>query len=177
MNKSSKLYTVIVFFIAFSLLGILVFLNTREYTKKEETTTTTTTTKRIIDIIYDKMAQVLIDGEYIDIPIKTYMNTLYKIEYDVEKYDIVNNSNGDFYIKSKENNENYLCIQILTYDDYQTAINKPTEPVTDQEEITKVTYETFEGTDTYLKVITNINDNYSEMMPRFNYMLSTLSKP
>ena len=176
MNKASRTYTIIVFFVAFCLLGLLVFLNTKDYSKKE-ITTTTTTTKQTVDLIYDKTEEVLIDGEYKTIPIKTYMNSLYKIEYDVQKFDIVNISNGDFYIKSKENGENYLCIQTLTYEEYQEAINKQSEPVTNQEEITKVSYVNFEGTDTYLKVITNINDDHSEIMPRFNYMLSTLSKP
>ena len=182
MDKNGKTYTIIVFIKAICLLGCLVFLNTRDFSKQENNTTTTvTTTKQIIDLIYDKTENILIDGEYVEIPIKTYINSLFKIEYDVQTFNIINTSNGDLYIKGKDNDENYLCIQTLTYDDYQAGLNKETETTADNNgvELTKVSYINFEGTETYLKVIINIaNANeYDKLMPRFNYMLSTLVKP
>lgn len=174
-NKTNLIYTIVVIVLSVSLLTGLVFLNVKPSKKKENTTKPVQTTKPVKNLIYDKEAEIIVNGEYVTIPLKTYVNNSYSIDYDITSFNLVNVSNGDVYLKDNENPENYLYIKVLDLEEYNRVTSMDNNENNNPDLVEKTMF--YKGDRYYITITvkyTNDDNTFNRLNPRINYMLTTL---
>lgn len=161
MRKSiSYLFMIITIVVCLS-VGLIMFnLNS----KKELSENKTTTTKKIEDFENVRKDKILIDDNYEEIMLKTYIAYgIFKIDVDVSNFEMVKMSNDTYYLKYLNDENIYMKFEIIDEYEYNQEI------VFEGEDITLL-----HGDNIYLKVSKFISDDEKNISTRMSYMLSTI---
>lgn len=162
MKKNISYVLMIVVIVVCLSIGLLMF-NVKS-SKDKENKTTTTTTKIVIEENL-KREKLIVGGSEEEIVLKTYVAyDIFKIDIDVNNFEMTKMSNSTYFLKDLNNENIYLKFEMIDKETFN------------QENISNnVNYTYLHGDKIYLKVTKNVDENISEsILKRMDYMLTTL---
>ena len=180
-NKINIKSVIVVFLVIILLIFTMVLynLNIISFEKKEilgeeiEVTTINPT-------LPDKVDNIYVDGNTLEIRLKNYISHLgYSISYDIDNFYITNLSDGSFSINGVESLSSIEIVKLNVEEYYQEYERHEKDIYDKSDEIEGHTYyyHFYHGSSIYLKVIIDIDDEYSnnENLARISYMINTLN--
>ena len=162
MNKDFKYILMIIISVICLSVGLLMF-NVKS-SKNVKVTSTTTTTKIVVEENLKK-DKIIVNGVEEEIVLKTYVAyDIFKIDIDVNNFEMMKLSNNTYYLKDLNDENIYLKFEMLD------------EETFNRENISNnVNYTYLHGDKIYLKVTKNIDESISDgILKRMDYMLATL---
>ena len=162
MNKDFKYILMIIISVICLSVGLLMF-NVKS-SKNVKVTSTTTTTKIVVEENLKK-DKIIVNGVEEEIVLKTYVAyDIFKIDIDVNNFEMMKLSNNTYYLKDLNDENIYLKFEMID------------EETFNRENISNnVNYTYLHGDKIYLKVTKNIDERISDsVLKRMDYMLATL---
>lgn len=162
MNKDFKYILMIIISVICLSVGLLMF-NVKS-SKNVKVTSTTTTTKIVVEENLKK-DKIIVNGNEEEIVLKTYVAyDIFKIDIDVNNFEMMKLSNNTYYLKNLNDENIYLKFEMLD------------EETFNRENISNnVNYTYLHGDKIYLKVTKNVDECISDtILKRMDYMLATL---
>ena len=162
MNKDFKYILMIIISVICLSVGLLMF-NVKS-SKNVKVTSTTTTTKIVVEENLKK-DKIIVNGVEEEIVLKTYVAyDIFKIDIDVNNFEMMKLSNNTYYLKDLNDENIYLKFEMID------------EETFNRENISNnVNYTYLHGDKIYLKVTKNVDECISDtILKRMDYMLATL---
>lgn len=162
MNKDFKYILMIIISVICLSAGLLMF-NVKS-SKNVKVTSTTTTTKIVVEENLKK-DKIIVNGVEEEIVLKTYVAyDIFKIDIDVNNFEMMKLSNNTYYLKNLNDENIYLKFEMID----EETFNR--ENISDNSN-----YSYLHGDKIYLKVTKNIDESISDgVLKRMDYMLATL---
>ena len=162
MNKDFKYILMIIISVICLSVGLLMF-NVKS-SENMKVTSTTTTTKIVVEENLKK-DKIIVNGVEEEIVLKTYVAyDIFKIDIDVNNFEMMKLSNNTYYLKDLNDENIYLKFEMLD------------EETFNRENISEnLNYSYLHGDKIYLKVTKNVDESISDgILKRMDYMLATL---
>lgn len=162
MNKDFKYILMIIISVLCLSVGLLMF-NVKS-SKNVKVSPTATTTKIVVEENLKK-DKIIVNGVEEEIVLKTYVAyDIFKIDIDVNNFEMMKLSNNTYYLKNLNDENIYLKFEMID----EETFNR--ENISDNSN-----YSYLHGDKIYLKVTKNIDESISDgVLKRMDYMLATL---